>query len=161
MSGRIEKRQSYSATNYLNASKRRIFHGARGGFHALGVRGKKVYGIKAHFRKVGGSGNVTNISNMAAVPSPIRRKVRSNKGVARGPREGTMLRRMAAAKPKKTAAKNVMVFSPGGTLYKSFRSMMALKKRPYSTPTKRKVKKVSLRGLKNKNPYNALRGMNM
>jgi hypothetical protein len=160
MSGRIERRQSYSATNYLNARKRRIFQGAKGGFHALGEGGKKVYGIKAHFRKVG-RGDATNISNMAAVPSPIRRKVRSNKGVARGPREGTMLRRMAASKPKKTAAKNVMVFSPGGTLYKSFRSMMALKKRPYSTPTKRKSRKVSLRGLKNKNPFSALRGMNM
>jgi hypothetical protein len=67
---------------------------------------------------------------------------------------------MAAAKPRKTAAKNVMVFSPGGTLYKSLRSMMALKKRPAKSP-KRKVKKMSLRGLKNKNPYNALRGMNM
>jgi hypothetical protein len=148
-----------SATNYLNASKRRIFHGARGGFHALGEGGKKVYGVKASFRKVG-NGNATKISNMAAVPSPIRRKTRSNKGVARGPREGTMLRRMAAAKPKKTAAKNVMVFSPGGTLYKSLRSMMALKKRPAKSP-ERKVKKVSLRGLKNKNPYNVLRGMNM
>ena len=148
-----------SATNYLNASKRRIFHGARGGFHALGDGGKKVYGVKASFRKVG-NGNATKISNMAAVPSPIRRKTRSNKGVARGPREGTMLRRMAASKPKKTVAKNVMVFSPGGTLYKSLRSMMALKKRPAKSP-KRKVKKVSLRGLKNKNPYNALHGLNM
>ena len=148
-----------SATNYLNASKRRIFHGARGGFHALGDGGKKVYGVKAHFRKVG-SANATKISNMAAVPSPIRRKARSNKGVARGPREGTMLRRMAAAKPRKTSAKSIMVFSPGGTLYKSMRSMMALKKRPAKSP-KRKSRKVSLRGLKNKNPFSALRGMNM
>ena len=88
-----------SATNYLNSSKRRIFHGARGGFHALGESGKKVYGIKAHFRKVG-NGDVTKIADHMAVPSPIRRKVRSNKGVARGPREGTLLRRMAVpAKP--------------------------------------------------------------
>jgi len=132
-----------SATNYLNASKRRIFHGARGGFHALGEGGKKVYGVKASFRKVG-NGDVTKIANMAAVPSPIRRKVRSNKGVARGPREGTLLRRMAAAKPKKTAAKNVMVFSPGGTLYKSLRSMMMLKKRPAKSPKRKGVKKMSM-----------------
>jgi hypothetical protein len=156
----------HSSTNFLNSLKRRIHVGERGGYFAHDAQGKKVYGAKALYRKVG-SGDVTKIVNHAAVPSPIRRKVRSNKGVARGPREGTLLRRMAApakpTKPKavkavKPAAKNVMVFSPGGTLYKSLRSMMALKKRPVKSP-KKKVKKVSLRGLKNKNPYNVLRTM--
>lgn len=44
------------------------------------------------------------------------RKVRKNKGVARKP------------KAPKVAAKNVIVVSPGGTLYKSKRSEMALKR---------------------------------
>ena len=138
---------SSTSTNYLNSLKRRIHVGGRGGYFAHDAQGKKVYGAKALYRKVGSS-NVTKIANHMAVPTPIRRKVRSNKGVAR----------VAAAKPKRVAAKNTMVFSPGGTLYKSLRSMLALKKRPAKSP-KRKVKKVSLRGLKNKNPYNLLRVM--
>lgn len=145
-----------SSTNFLNSSKRRIMQGARGGFFANAGAGKKVYGVKAHFRKVGANGEITKIANTSAVPSPIRRAVRSNKGVARGPREGTLLRRMAAAKPRAVAAKSVMVFSPGGTIYKSRRSMLALKKRGGPKPAAKKVKKVSLRGLRNKNPFAAL-----
>jgi len=155
MLGHYKMSAKHSSTNFLNSLKRRIHVGERGGYFAHDAQGKKVYGAKALYRKVG-SGDVTKIINHAAVPSPIRRKVRSNKGVARGPREGmTASPKKKAVKP---AAKNVMVFSPGGTLYKSLRSMMALKKRPVKSP-KKKVKKVSLRGLKNKNPYKVLRGM--
>ena len=134
-----------SSTNFLNSSKRRIMQGVRGGFFSNSGDGKKVYGLKAHFRKVGANGAVTKIINKSAVPSPIRRAVRSNKGVTRGPREGKVRslvskferlnreaglpRRMVATKPKKVAAKSVMVFSPMGTIYKSRRSMLAIKKR--------------------------------
>ena len=60
-----------TSTNFLNSNFRRIMQGHRGGFYA-NSNGKKVYGIKASFRKVG-SGGVTKISNHKSVPSPIRR----------------------------------------------------------------------------------------
>ena len=71
-----------TSTNYLNSLKRRIQVGPRGGYFVQDSKGKKVYGVKARYRKVG-STNVTKIANHMAVPTPIRRKVRSNKGVAR------------------------------------------------------------------------------
>ena len=61
----------HSTTNFLNSKKRRIMIGVRGGFF-YNMNGKKVYGTKATFRKVG-AGVVTNIVNHSAVPLPIRR----------------------------------------------------------------------------------------
>ena len=73
---------------------------------------------------------------------PAARKVRSNKGVARKPKapkprgrkpltesaKATKMFQAMLNKAPKVAAKNVIVVSPGGTLYKSKRSEMALKR---------------------------------
>ncbi len=94
-----------TSTNFLSKSGHRIMQSEKGRFF-INRDGMRVYGVKAHKRKVG-SASPSSIANHMAVPSPVRRK------------------RVAM---KKMAKKNIMVFSPGGTLYKSFRSMMARKK---------------------------------
>ncbi len=102
-------------TNYLNAKGRRIFKGPQGGFFARAADGSKVYKPKAAFRKAGSEGAQVKITktrnNTAIIPTPLRpkatkaavakpkggpRKVRSNKGVSRGVRSGTLQRRMNA-----------------------------------------------------------------
>ena len=65
-----------SSTNFLNAKRRVIYQGERGGYF-VNINGKKAYGIKAQFRS-----NGTKISH-ANVPSPIRRKIRKDAGKAR------------------------------------------------------------------------------
>ena len=84
MSGRIQMRK-YSATNFLNSLKRRIYVGDKGGYFALAAgTGKKVYGVKARYKRASGSTNVMKINKQVGnVPLKIRRKVRSNKGVRR------------------------------------------------------------------------------
>lgn len=97
-----------SSTNFLNAKRRRIFQSGSGAFYSQGDDGKKVYGMKARYRKVGG-GAIRLIASQNTVPNKIRsskfkltsskaprftpasavspmmimRKVRKNKGVAR------------------------------------------------------------------------------
>ena len=69
-----------SSTNFLSSSMHRIMRGIRGGFF-INKGGKKVYGKKAHFRKVGNAKH-TNIVNHGAVPVSIRRKSKgSNTGM--------------------------------------------------------------------------------
>ena len=63
-----------SITNYLSSGLNRIMRGIRGGFF-INKGGKKVYGIKAHFRKVGNAKH-TNIGNHGAVPVNIRRSMK-------------------------------------------------------------------------------------
>lgn len=63
-----------SMTNYLSSSMHRIMRGIRGGFF-VNKGGKKVYGLKAHFRKVG-SAKHTKIGNHGAVPMNIRRSMK-------------------------------------------------------------------------------------
>ena len=121
-----------SPTKYLNSKGRRIFQGAKGGFFARAADGKKIYKPKAAFRKVGGEGAQVKITktrnNTTNIPSPLRpkltraagvksyrtalvgRKVRANKGVARGVRSGTLQRRMnaeAARRRARSAARRV------------------------------------------------------
>lgn len=67
------------ASGFLNAKKRVIHEGSRGGFY-VNVGGKKVYGPKAKFRANGSK--ITGKAH-ANVPSPIRRATRKNAGVAR------------------------------------------------------------------------------
>jgi len=115
-----------SPTKYLNSKGRRIFQGAKGGFFARAADGKKIYKPKAAFRKVGGEGAQVKITktrnNTTNIPSPLRpkltraagvksyrtalvgRKVRANKGVARGVRSGTLQRRMNAAAARRRVA---------------------------------------------------------
>lgn len=91
-----------NSTNYLNAKGRRIIMTKRGSFAVKKADGSMYYGPKARFLKKGDSNRVRLNANMANnVPLAIRplklsapagsrpgkvRKVRSNKGVKRGPR---------------------------------------------------------------------------
>ena len=114
-----------ASTNFLNSKMRRIFKSSAGKYFSKSDAGKKSYGIKAAFRKVGANGAVSKISTKSVnntVPSPVRKKVRmirGNKGAARGPREGYMQRAMnaqskrlavsrARAASKKRARNNLM-----------------------------------------------------
>jgi len=104
-----------TSTNFLNSKQRRIFQSARGAFFARSGD-KKFYKPVAAFRKAGGEGaTVKLVRGNASVPLAIRSKVRAvrkNKGVARGPREGVVQRRMnvqavrAAAKGPRKVRKN-------------------------------------------------------
>ena len=100
-----------TSTNFLNSKQRRIFQSARGAFFARSGD-KKFYKPVAAFRKAGGEGaTVKIVRGNASVPLAIRSKVRAvrkNKGVARGPREGVVQRRMnvQAAKGPRKVRKN-------------------------------------------------------
>lgn len=63
-----------STTNYLSSTMHRIMRGIRGGFF-VNKGGKKVYGLKAHFRKVGNAKH-TKIGDHGAVPMNIRRSMK-------------------------------------------------------------------------------------
>ena len=100
-----------SATNYLNSKGRRIFKSDRGAFYSVSADGKKVYGVKAAFRKAGGDGARVKITakrnNTTVIPNKIRPAVRtrSDAGKARGPRPGTLQRRMNANSRRLAAAR--------------------------------------------------------
>ena len=84
------------STNFANSKKRMIRKSARGTFFVMTTAGAKSYGPMAAFRK-NASGSLVRLTASNSVPNkiaPAARKVRSNKGVARGPREGTLQRRM-------------------------------------------------------------------
>ena len=77
-----------SATKFLNSKRRVIYMTANGKYIAKSDKGATVYAPKARFVKSPG-GTERSISNSnARVPTAIRpkvvRKVRSNKGAARG-----------------------------------------------------------------------------
>ena len=132
------------STNFLNSKMRRIFKTSAGKYFSKSDAGKKSYGIKATFRKVGANGAVSKISTKSVnntVPSPVRKKVRmirGNKGVARGargPMEGKMQRMMnaqskrlgasrARAASKKRARNNLM----GYANYNPFTVLMGKKR---------------------------------
>ena len=106
------------STNFLNSKMRRIFVSAAGKYFAKSDDGKRTYKPKAAYRKVGAAGSMNKLKKTNTVPTPIRpaliagrkssgavRKVRKNKGVARGPREGYILRKMAANSNRLAAAR--------------------------------------------------------
>ena len=111
---------SSTSTNFLNSKKRRIFVSGSGAFFAKSEDGKRIYKPKAMFRSTG-EGSMRRIAAHNAVPNAIKSK------------KFRMSKRKAPKTPKarsaKVAKKNIMVFSAGGTLYKSMRSMLAKKKR--------------------------------
>jgi len=77
---------SAATTNFLNTKGRRIYQGKVGGYFIM-KDGKKVYKPTAAFRQVGANGTKSKVTSTSAnVPGAIRRKVRSNAGVKRGPR---------------------------------------------------------------------------
>lgn len=144
------------ASTFAN-SKRRMIQVSKRGVPFVMKDGKKQYAPVAAFKK-DAQGNLKRIAATNSVPARIApaavkgrkpskqpRKVRSNKGVARGPREATLFR-MIFGTPKVPKAK-AMIASPGGTMYKS--------KAAATRARKAKVLKNMAAG--SKNPYNALR----
>lgn len=104
---------SPTATTLMNSKRRVIFKSDRGAFFVR-QGPKKIYGVKATFRKVGTSSPKVLTKTMTNfVPLALRKLGR---GGARGPREGAMLRKMNTESRKK-----VGVMSPGGTMYKTKR----------------------------------------
>lgn len=95
-----------SATKFLNMKQRRIMAGPKGGFYIM-KDGKKVYGPKAAFRKVGANGTVMKLaSTNSNVPKDLRRKapVRKAGGLPRKPR-ATPVRKAGPRKPRSDKGK--------------------------------------------------------
>ncbi len=104
-------------TKFMNSKRRAIFEstGKQGKkvYFSMGEDGTRRYGPKARFHQ-NAEGKVHTVKANNVVPTKLRlaslnaaRKERSNKGAARGPREGALLRamntesrKMAAAGPK-------------------------------------------------------------
>jgi hypothetical protein len=125
------------STIFANSKKRIIHKSAKGVFHVMSAEGKKVYKPKAFYKKKA-NGSMVVLKRSTAVPkaiakAPAVRKVRSNKGVARGPRtptEAALFRKIfGTPKPKAVSTKvKAMVVSPKGTVYKSKAAMMMRQK---------------------------------
>lgn len=159
-------------TNFANSKKRMIRMSAKGVPFVMTPAGKKQYSPKAAFKKTT-EGSLRKLDKTNAVPNKIApamlkgrkmrsdkgtvgvRKPRSNKGVARGPRESTLYRMIFNGKldaPRGPTGRKIrtnkgvvrgpraLVTSPGGTTYKGL-----------AAATRRKGTKV-LRG----NPFAAL-----
>jgi histone H1/5 len=94
---------SAAKTNFLNSKGRRIFQGKSGGFFVMKADGTKKYKPTAAFRQVGEGAKTKVGASNTNIPSAIARKVRSNAGMKRGPREGTAERRAAAMFNRKPA----------------------------------------------------------
>lgn len=118
------------STNFANSKRRVIRMSAKGVPFVMTAEGKKQYAPIAKFKKTpDGSMRVLKPTNKVppkiAPASMIGRKKRANAGKARGPREGTIYRRVFGT-PKPTGRKvrsnkgkpRQMVASVGGTLYK-------------------------------------------
>ena len=102
-----------TATKLMNSKRRVIFQSDRGAFFVK-EGDKKLYGIKAHFKKMSKGPKKLTVNMADNVPLAIRP---SKRGAPKGPREGHMLRKMNTADRKKT----FRVISPGGTIYKTKR----------------------------------------
>ena len=123
------------STIFANSKKRMIHKSAKGVFHVMSSAGKKVYKPKAFYKKKA-NGSMVVLKPTTTVPKAIAkapRKVRSNKGVARGPRtptEAALFRKIfGTPKPKAASTKvKALVVSPKGTVYMTMRKKMAVKK---------------------------------
>ena len=106
-------------TTFYNSKQRMIYTGHRGGMYVVSG-GRKVYGVKAHFKKTTGGPMVTlevkrktrknagvprKEAVMNVLPNPYIRRTRKNAGVPRG-----------ARKPKAAAKHIRFMYSPGGTM---------------------------------------------
>jgi hypothetical protein len=99
----------------MNSKRRVIFKSERGAFFVK-QGPKKLYDVKATFKKVGsGSPKVLTAAMSNTVPLALRKLTRT---APRGPREGAMLRKMNTESRKMRG-----VVSPGGTRYKTKREM--------------------------------------
>lgn len=103
-----------TATKLLNSKRRVIFQSDRGAFFVK-EGDKKVYGVKAAFKKTpDGNAKKLTLAMTNNVPLPIRPLKR---GAPAGPRPGALLRKMNTESRKKS----YRIISPGGTSYKTKR----------------------------------------
>lgn len=103
-----------TATKLMNSKRRVIFQSERGAFFSKDGD-KRLYGIKAAFKKMPkGIVKKINVQMANTVPLAIRGMAR---GAPKGPRQGAMLRKMNTESRKKRKAKVVKIVSPGGTVY--------------------------------------------
>jgi hypothetical protein len=154
-------------TNFANSKKRVIRMSAKGKPFVMTADGKKSYGPKAAFKKNAASGSLVKLTKGNAVPNKIAparlpaapkpaggpRKLRSNKGVKRGPREETLYKMVFGNKkipggPRKVRSnkgtKRQLVATPRQGLYKG-RAAATRRRRTQAT-----------RELVAKNPFAAL-----
>ena len=112
-----------SNTHFRNLKRRVIFQSAQGSFFVKKADGKKVYNPKARFHVANASANLVKVHSGHSIPMKIRparmakahtgstarhtggRKIRRNKGVARGPREGYLQRKMNAESKRRAMPK--------------------------------------------------------
>ena len=127
---------SAANTNFTNSQHRRIYQGAKGAYFVKRADGKKVYGVRASFRKVGANGMETklNKANRNTVPSPLRRAVRKNAGVKRGPLKNGAVRKAPAARARK------VVRSPNLNMGRLQRAMNTASNRAAVARAKRALK---------------------
>jgi len=130
-------------TNFANSKKRMIRMSPKGVPFVMTTDGKKQYSPKAAFKKTP-DGGLRKLVKSNSVPNKIApamltgttgmRKPRSNKGVARGPREATLYRMIFNGKmndvPRAPSGRKIrsnkgmargarpLITSPGGTTYK-------------------------------------------
>ena len=103
-----------TATKLMNSKRRVIFQSDRGAFFVK-EGDKKVYGVKAAFKKTpDGNAKKLTLAMTNNVPLPIRPQKR---GAPVGPRPGALLRKMNTESRKKS----YRIISPGGTSYKTKR----------------------------------------
>ena len=100
----------------MNSKRRVIFQSDRGAFFVK-EGDKRLYGIKAAFKKTPqGVAKKITVEMANTVPLAIRGMAR---GAPKGPRQGAMLRKMnTESRKKKVMGKKVVkITSPGGTVY--------------------------------------------
>ena len=133
-----------NSTNFANSKRRVITLGPRGAFRVGKMDGTFKYAPVARFRKAA-DGSMVKLTktNLPKVPEAIR-PARAAAAKATTPMVRKNKVAPANARKNKPAAKNVIVVSPGGTLYKNKRSNTALKR----ATTQKK--------LRNRNPFTAL-----
>ena len=151
-----------SATKFLNSKRRVIYMTANGKYIAKSDKGATVYAPKARFVKSPG-GTERSISNSnARIPTAIRpkavRKVRSNKGAARGAYAGVKagaLPALFSPKAKRAVGRpRKYKVSPGGNMgLAALFGGKAVRKTRANAGVKRgaRVPKKTL----NKNPFSA------
>ena len=159
-------------TSFLNSKGRRIYQGEKGGYFSKKANGVRVYGVKAAKRVAVGSDSAPRkIVNSVRkeVPSPIRpavRKVRANKGVARGPQEGAAQRRMNAearrlaarrAAGRKVRTNNGVARGPQeGVVQRRMNAEARRRAAAKARMARRRQAAANLNTIANKNPYSAL-----
>lgn len=103
-----------TSTKYMNSKRRVIMQSDRGAFFVRDGD-KKLYGTKAHFKKMSKGPKKLTTNMTDNVPLAIRP---ARRGAPQGPRQGKVLRAMW------NQARPAMKFvSPGGTQYKTKKRM--------------------------------------